>query len=118
MRETSGIKALGLRTSGDMSVREIAQTQKIYDIETGKFLDKSPNDYAGFFTSFTAPTVVLATYDDDEDELINGEVIKHKKGDIKLNENGAPFYETLGNREIYGKQVLHASDIFSVDGST
>lgn len=118
MRETSGIKALGLRTSGDMSVREIAQTQKIYDIETGKFLDKSPNDYAGFFTSFTAPTVVLATYDDDEEELINGEVIKHKKGDIKLNENGAPFYETLGNREIYGKQVLHASDIFSVDGST
>ena len=42
LTETSGKR-------NDLSVREIAQTQKVVDFETGEELDYSPNDKAGLF---------------------------------------------------------------------
>lgn len=117
MRESAGIKGLGLQTETQYSIREIAQDQKYFDSETGEFAEQTPNDFAGVFKSFTAPTLVLATYDEDTEEIVNGKKIIHPKGSYKVNSYGAPYYETLGNREIYDKDVLHASDIFSIDGS-
>lgn len=116
-RETTGIKGLNLSTESQFSVREIAQDQKYFDVETGEWADVSPNDFAGVFKSFSAPTLVLATYDEDTEEVINGKKIVHPKGSYKTNAYGAPYYETLGGREIYDKDVLHVTDIFSVDGS-
>ena len=117
MRETTGIRQLGISTPSQFSIREIAQGQKYYDVETGQWSDMTPNDFAGVFKSFTAPTLILATYDEDTEEIVDGKKIIHPKGSYKTNAYGAPYYETLGNREIYDKDVLHASDIFSVDGS-
>ena len=51
--------------------------------------------------------MVLATYDEDGQHYENGMMISHKKGDLKLDEFGDPYYEKLGNREIYGKETLH-----------
>lgn len=116
MMNTFGIKGLGLITDSTFSVREIAQTNKIFDTESGQWLDYTPNDL-GLFKSLTAPTCVLATYDQDEDEEINGQVIHHKKGDFKLDPDGKPFYETLGNRESYDKEVLQITDTLTTDGS-
>ena len=47
---TTSIVGMGLRTKPEYSMREIAQRQKIYDYDTGEFLDQTPNDYAGVLT--------------------------------------------------------------------
>lgn len=115
---TSGIKGLGIVTESPYSIREMAQRRPYYDYTTGEWSDKTPNDYAGIFKSWTAPTLVLATYDQDETEIDeNGRTIVHKKGEIKLDKDNLPFYETLGNRDSSGKDFLHNEDIYSVDGS-
>ena len=116
MMNSYGIKGLGLISDSGFSIREIAQTNKVFDTESGKWLDYTPND-RGLFKAVVAPTLVLATYDQDEDEDVNGQIIHHKKGDYKLDENGKPFYETLGNRESYDKEVLQVTDTLTTDGT-
>lgn len=102
----------------DLSIREQAQREKIVDFETGEEFDYSPNDKAGLFSRYTLPTVVIAQWDEDGYHEENGVQIEHKAGDLKLNKRGRPYYETLGNREIYNKDVLRMSDVLTVDGST
>lgn len=99
-----------------MSAREIAQTQQTWDYINNKWVD-SPND-DGFFGNFF-DTKVLATFDSDgvHTDPITGQQVEHKKGQKKLNENGTYYYETLGNRDIYGKDVLSKFDVITKDGS-
>lgn len=97
------------------SAREIGQQQKVVDFETGKTLDWTPDDKSGLLDALFRPTLVLASYDKDEFGE-NGELL-HKKGDLKYNENGLPYYETLGNRSVTGKQVLAYSDSLTREGS-
>lgn len=114
-----GIKYLTEITTGtnDLSIREQAQNEKVFDFETGQFLDYTPNDKAGVISRFSMPVMVLAQYDTDGTHIENGVEVSHKAGDLKLNDNGKPYYETLGNREIYNKDVLRMSDVLTVDGS-
>lgn len=114
-----GIKYLTEITTGtnDLSIREQAQNEKVFDFETGQFLDYTPNDKAGVISRFSMPTLVLAQYDTDGTHIEDGVEVSHKAGDLKLNDNGKPYYETLGNREIYNKDVLRMSDVLTVDGS-
>ena len=101
----------------NLSIRELGQREKVYDYDTGEFLDWSPNDKAGLFKPMGLPTLVLAQWDEDGTHKENGIDVVHRAGDIKLNYNGRPYYETLGGREIYNKDVLRNSDILTVDGS-
>ena len=114
-----GIKYLTEITTGtnDLSIREQAQNEKVFDFETGQFLDYTPNDKAGVISRFSMPTLVLAQYDTDGTHIEDGVEVSHKAGDLKLNNNGRPYYETLGNREIYNKDVLRMSDVLTVDDS-
>lgn len=114
-----GIKYLTEVTTGtnDLSIREQAQNEKVFDFETGQFLDYTPNDKAGVISRFSMPTLVLAQYDTDGTHIEDGVEVSHKAGDLKLNDNGRPYYETLGSREIYNKDVLRMSDVLTVDGS-
>ena len=114
-----GIKYLTEITTGtnDLSIREQAQNEKVFDFETGQFLNYTPNDKAGVISRFSMPTLVLAQYDTDGTHIEDGVEVSHKAGDLKLNDNGRPYYETLGNREIYNKDVLRMSDVLTVDGS-
>jgi hypothetical protein len=109
-----------------LSDREIAQREKIFDPETGVFSNKAPNDFAlgnDFFGWLKEATIgeplVLATYDDDGEHYDNilGRQVRHKKGQLKLNTNGRPYYEKLNGRSLIGKDVLSATDILTVDGS-
>lgn len=100
----------------DLSVRELAQREKVVDFETGEELDYSPNEKAGLFKRFELPTLVLAQWDEDGTHFEDGLEVTHKAGDLKF-KNGRPYYETLGNRDIYNKDVLRASDVLTVDGS-
>ena len=108
---TSSLDAVGKKGQRTLSQREIAQTQKVYNTKTGEW-EESPNDsWWGHLTD----TLVLATYDEDEYDD-NGNLI-HRKGERKLNDEGLPYYETLGGRNVYGKQVLNKLDTLTKDGS-
>lgn len=107
----TSLTRIGKKDDPTLSDDEIAQTQKVYNIETGEWTD-SPND--SFFSNFMTP-LVRAQYDEDVvDE--NGEVI-HQAGEYKLNEDGLPYYETLGGRNISGKRVLNKMNVLTKDGS-
>lgn len=113
--ESQGIKGLLYKGDSQFSIREIAQNELVKDTN-GNNLNWTPNEKGGLFKSLTRPVLVLAQYDEDTEEIINGKVVKHKKGDLKFNENGRPYYEELGDREVYGKDVLHYTDTITIDG--
>ena len=109
---TSSLDSIGKRGPRTKSISEIAQTQQIYDTKTGEWKD-SPND--SFFDNFF-DTLVLATYDEDVIDPETGEKI-HSKGEYKLNDEGTYYYETLGGRDVYGKQVLNKMNVLTTDGT-
>ena len=122
LREISGAIKLGKVYENNLSSREIAQREKVllnpieYENGADPIWGDSPND--SFFDDFFE-TRVLAQWDSDGEhkDLVTGKIVKHKKGDLKLNENGTMFYENLQGRDIYDKQVLSKLDIITTDGS-
>ena len=115
-RTTMGLGNLFEVGSPTFDVREVAQANKARD-EKGNVLDWSPNDKGGLLKGLFRPTMALATYDEDGTHLENGVTVSHKKGDLKLDEYGDPYYEKLGNKEIYGKETLHYWDTITRDDS-
>ena len=122
LREISGAIKLGKVHDNNLSSREIAQNEKVllnpveYEKGEAPIWGKAPND--SFFNDFFE-TRVLAQWDNDGEhtDLVTGQIVKHKKGDLKLNEQGTIFYENLQGRDIYDKQVLSKLDIITKDGS-
>jgi hypothetical protein len=49
----------------------------------------------------------MAAWDEDGTHIdpVTGKETQHKKGDLKLNENGTYYYESLDGRSVYGKRV-------------
>lgn len=119
MKQTTGFRNFNVQEESKWSLREIAEANKIYDPITKQYLDKSPND-RGFFGNLIDP-LVLATWDYDADangnKTIDQSKIVYAKGSPKYDEDGNPYYERLGGRSIYGKQVLSSWDTLTVDGS-
>ena len=115
LRQQNSIVQLGRLEDPKLSISEIAQTQKVYDPATGKWHD-SPND--SFFTDFW-DTRVLAQWDEDGEHVdpVTGDLVKHQKGELKLNDNGTYYYENLDGRSVYGRQVLNKMDTLTTDGS-
>lgn len=103
---------------GNLTLRELAQKSKVYDPEADTWSVESANDM-NLLNKFFGDTLVYAQYDDDgiHQDLETGRSITHKKGDWKINNDGNLFLEKLGNREIYGKQVVNPSDMLTTDGS-
>ena len=102
------------------SEQEIAQSQKIFNPETGKFEDSTPEDYALFSSPikwvknlFSDPLVMAQYEEDTTDEYGN----KHKKGEYKLNPEGTYYYERLNGRSPIGKTVLSTADILTPEDS-
>lgn len=116
MMTAYGIKHLDAATESGFSIREIAQMNRVFDVDSQTWLDYTPNS-RGLFASLTGPTLVLAQYDEDTDEEINGQMIHHAKGDLKFDDSGRPYYETIGSREVYDKDVLQFTDTLTTDGS-
>lgn len=134
-RITKSMIVLGQNGNRERTPQEIAQSQQIFDSETNKWID-SPEDLFSFKKLFNDPlsflsdnfgsNKVMAQYETDID--INGNkrgdvnfdenLIEHRKGEYMLNENGTYYYRTLKDGEnIYGKQLLHYSDILTREGS-
>lgn len=123
-RITTGISGRNQREASKLSRSEMAQQAKIWDSEKGEWLDYSPNDVSlvknpvGWFKSLFDDPLVKATWDEagDHKDPITKRLVHHEKGDLKLNDEGQYFYETLGNRSPIGKEVLSAFDTLTVDG--
>ena len=102
----------------EFSPRELAQQNKVYDPETDTWSEVSANDM-GLFQKFFGDTLVYAQWEEDGMHMDprSGHSVEHKKGEWKYDDNGNLFLERLGNREIYGKQVLNPMDVLTDDGS-
>lgn len=122
---TIGIEGRGTYGERTKSVSEIAQSQKIFDTKTGKYLDHSANDSAFFKNpikyakSLFEDPLVIAQWESDDTHIdpITGQEVAHKKGDYKLNEDGTYYTETLNGRSLVGKQVISALDTITIDGT-
>ena len=105
----------GVNIIGDASwdEREVAQANFVRD-ENGNKLNWTPNGKWVTGALF-GPTLALATWDEDGTHEENGRQVTHRKGQQKYDENGDPYYEILGNRSHYGKDVLHITDVVTKD---
>lgn len=113
-----GWRTISERTKSE---QEIAQSQKIFNPETGKFEDYTPEDMSLFSSPikwvknlFSDPLVMAQYEEDTTDEYGN----KHKKGEYKLNPEGTYYYEKLNGRSPIGKTVLSAANILTKEDST
>lgn len=118
LRQQESFISFGTKEEPTKSVREIAESNPTYDFKTGKWTD-SPNDT--WFDNFVNPKV-LAQWDFDADEdgnpTNNPDKVVYHKGERKINPiTGTYYYETLGGRDIYGREVLSGFDTLTVDGS-
>ena len=96
-------------------IREVAQANTVSD-ENGNDLGWTPNERGGLFKGIFRPTLVLATYDKDEDVIENGILVHKRKGDIKL-KNGDPYYEIPKAGNLYDKEILQYTDTLTDDDS-
>lgn len=123
-RQAVGIEGVRVWSDPTQTKSEIAQSQNIWDTKNNKFKDYSSNDKAlsnGLFDwlgqVFSDP-LVMAQWEEDGEHIdpITGLTTKHNKGDYKLNDKGTYYYETLGDRNPIGKEVLSVFDTLTVDG--
>lgn len=120
-----GVAGINEIAASDKSMRELAQSSKIYDPATGTYLDKSVNDLSlwkdpvGYFESIFGDPLVYATYDEDIEEIdpVTRNKILHKKGEWKVNEDGEYYVEKLNGRSLIGKQVVSAMDYLTPENA-
>ena len=107
----------------NLSQRELAQQNKIWDSAKGEWSEDTANDRSlvnnplKWFKTFLGEPLVYATYDSDGEhyDQYTGKTVKHKKGEYKLNQYGSPYTETLNGRSLIGKEVVSAFDVMTVD---
>ena len=111
----SGINSID---DSQFSLRELAQQEKVFDVKTNTWSKESLNN-GNLLDKFFGQTLVYAQWDEDGVNINpeTGKPMNHKKGDWKTNSDGNLYLETLGDREIYGKQVLNPMDTLTTDGS-
>lgn len=118
LRKQKGFVDFGISEDPTKSVRELAEANIQYDYKTGEWLE-SPNDR--WWDNFLNPKV-LAQWDFDADENGNPtndkDKIVYHKGEKKIDPvTGTYYYESLGGRNIYGRDVLSGFDTLTTDGS-
>lgn len=104
--------------TSDQSLKELAQQGKVFDYNKKEWTNKTANDLGLFGTLFNE-TLVYATWDEDGYSIdpITNRQVAHKKGEWKFDPNGNLYVETLGDREIYGKQIVNPLDVITKEGT-
>ena len=116
-----GLSGIFKTTEGQLSRREAMQNAEVRDWKTGVSLGYTPNDddKRGLFDFLGLEPLVEAVWEEDGTHIdpISGQTVKHVKGDLKTDENGNYYYETLGDRDASGKNFLKVWDTLTVDGT-
>lgn len=117
--ETEGLSTVLGTSESKLSPYEIAQSNRIWDTRTSSWMNKTPEDL-GFWGTINETPIVFARYEEDVEipDPETGRMVKHYKGEMKLDENGSPYYETLGNRAAHGKEFLSPFNVITKEGST
>lgn len=118
LRKQKSFVDFGVSEEPTKSVRELAEANIQFDYKTGQWLE-SPNER--WWDNFFNPKV-LAQWDFDADENGNPtndkDKIVYHKGEKKIDpDTGTYYYESLGGRNIYGRDVLSGFDTLTTDGS-
>lgn len=105
-------------TESPLSMRELAQQSKVFDPTTNTWSKQSANDL-NLIDKLFGETLVYAQWDAEgtHKDPETGRIVKHKKGDWKVNDDGHFYIEKLAGREVYGKQVVNSMDMLTTDGS-
>lgn len=117
-KKALGIDALTAWSDSQYSIRELAQMNKIFDTKTQTWKDKTAEEL-GIFGGLISEPLVYATWDEEGehfDEFLQRNV-HHKKGEYKTDSEGNYYCETLGDREVYGKEVVAYGDILTKENS-
>lgn len=116
--ETEGITTVLGTSESKLSPYEIAQSNLIWDTRTNSWMNKTPEDL-GFWGTINETPIVFARYEEDIEEVDpnTGRKVRHFKGEMKLDENGSPYYETLGNRAAHNKEFLSPFNVLTKEGS-
>lgn len=117
------INLLGAIQKNELSQREQAQKNKIFNTATGEFTSDTLNDRTLVNSPFKwiktvlGEPLVYATYNEDGEhyDTFSGKMVKHSKGQYKLDAKGNPYTETLNGRSLIGKEVVSSADILTVD---
>ena len=120
---TQGIITPGLSGERTMSIDELAQANKVLlnpttagdNLENAEWGASPNNNFIGYIDD----VLVQAQYDTDgtHKDLITGQMVAHKAGDLKLDDTGNFYYEKLDGRDIYGRRVLNKMNVLTTDGS-
>lgn len=110
-----GVERIGLTSESKFSVRELAQMNEARSM-SGESLGWTPNEKGGLFKALDRPSLALAIYTENGTHEIDGRTYEHKAGDYKLDEYGMPYYEEVGDQDTSGREMLHYTDTFTVDG--
>ena len=113
-----GIEGPNVESASEYSRRELAQRSKIFDTKEGKFRNESVNDLSLFENPFQYikslfdDPIVYAQWDSEGFHMdpFTKEMVKHEKGEWKINEDGEYYTETLNGRSLIGKEVVTAGD--------
>lgn len=118
MGTKKGVMGMFEESENDLSVRERAQTQKIWSNKKQKFEDFSANDL-WVKSFFTKDTHAIATFKEDGQHYdpLSGRMVKHNKGEYRTNDAGQYFYEDLNGDTPYGREILSPFDVLTTDGS-
>lgn len=114
-----GISSLFGVGEAKLSMREAAQNNYVRD-SNGNILDYTPNDdNRRGLNFFGNKPLYYAKYEEDGYHLnADGVEVPHYKGEYKLDENGLPFVQELGEGEdTLGKEFVSITDTLTVDGS-
>ena len=116
--ESRGVSSIFGYSDTDLTEYEIAQSNRIWDTENNRWMDKTPEDLGFWGTVFETP-IVFARYDEDImlPDAETGRMVKHYKGEMKLDENGKPYYETLGKRDADNKEFLSPFNVITREGT-
>lgn len=110
-----GLNQPGPRTKTPM---ELAEQNKIYDSETGKFTEYTAEE--SFFKDFWRPKI-MATWDFNADANGNPtddpDKIAYMKGQYKLDPNGEYYMEFSNGKSTYGKEIVSPWNLITKEDS-
>lgn len=112
--KTLGVEGVNKWGQARFTEEEAAQRNRIYDPETGEWLNETPESLSLLDKVF-GKTLVYAKYDRDEVDPITKEI--HYKGEWKKDKDGNYYTEILNSDDLLGKQVVSLSDILTKEDS-
>ena len=117
-QQAYGIEGVGIISEASKTKEELAQSNRIYDPETGQFIDETPESLS-LYKKALGDTLIYAKYEEDGYHIdpVTGQQVKHYKGEWKTDDEGNYYTEYLGARDLKDNQVVNLQDVLTDEDS-